>query len=120
MSSFTKPLIVRHINGTSWELMETFEYYLENGEEIVRVPKGFITDFASIPRLFWSFIGHPTGRYGKAAIVHDWCYFKRVFTRKKCDQIFEEAMEVLGVNWFKRKAMYFSVRAFGWIPWRKK
>lgn len=39
-----------------------------------KIPKGFVSDGASIPRIFWSplLIGHPLmGDYRRAAIVHD-------------------------------------------------
>lgn len=41
----------------------------------IRVPKGFITDIASIPRWVWSFSGlTPDGLYRNAALIHDWLY----------------------------------------------
>ena len=36
----------------------------------VTVPTGFVTDFASIPRIFWSAL-RPDGEYAYAAVVHD-------------------------------------------------
>jgi len=116
MSNFTKPLIVTPLpDGKSWELVEPFEYYIDeekpDGEKIV-VPAGFRTDFASIPRFAWSIIGSPWGKYGKAAVIHDYCYYKTLYTRKKCDKIFLEAMKVLGVGWLKRRTMWLAVRLF--------
>lgn len=121
MSSFTLPLIVKHLDGRRWELIEEFSYYVgeENTDDIILVPKGFQCDFASIPRLFWSVVGHPTGRYGKAAIIHDYLYFAQIRTRRQSDYIFYEAMEVLEVPFFKRWLMYHSVRTWGWMPWNK-
>ena len=121
MSSFTDPLIVKHINGKSWKLCKSFKYCAgdESSEEVICVPKGFITDFASIPRLFWTIIGHPTGKYGKAAVIHDYCYFRQLYSRKRSDEIFYEAMQVLKVPFIKRWLMYHAVRTFGWIPWGK-
>jgi len=120
LTSFTKPLIVKHLDGLRWELVEAFEYYTADKEHLIKVPKGFITDFASIPRIFWTVIGQPTGRYGKAAVIHDYLYFTQRFTRKYADFVFVEAMGILGVSWWKRRSMWLSVRIFGWIPWRKK
>lgn len=45
----------------------------DKSEPIIRVPAGFVTDFASIPRAFWVVLP-PTGKYGKAAVVHDYLY----------------------------------------------
>lgn len=125
MSSFTDPLIVRHLDGRRWQVMKEFSYHVgsEDSDEVITVPVGFITDFASIPRLFWSLIGAPTGKYGKAAVIHDYLYYtcglNTQYTRAKCDYIFYEAMQVLGIPFWKRWLMYHSVKMFAWIPWKK-
>lgn len=120
MSSFTKPLVVTPIDGIRWRLVKPFEYYIAepDGEKIV-VPEGFITDFASIPRFAWSIIGSPWGKYGKAAVIHDYCYHRVMFTRKICDKIFLDAMKVLGVGWLKRHIMHRAVRLFAGRIWKK-
>lgn len=42
---------------------------------VIIVPAGFITDFASIPRVFWSIPGFsPSGPLAVAAILHDFAY----------------------------------------------
>jgi len=114
MSSFTKPLIVKPLDSRKWELVEEFEYYTDVFKEriIIKVPKGFITDFASTPRILWS-VFPPWGRYGKAAVLHDYLYQTAMFDRKTCDLIFKEAMDVLGVGKIKRNLMYLAVRVFG-------
>ncbi len=124
MSQFTTPLIVKHLDGRLWELAEPFEYHIGEypSEQIVRCPSGFKHDFASIPRLFWAILP-PTGLYGKAAVIHDWLYRNQWFTegnRKQADQIFLEAMVVLGVPKWKRVVIYNSVRACGWNAYRKR
>lgn len=119
MSSFTDDLIVKHLDGNRWELMREFSYYISDKDkgQIILVPKGFTTDFASIPRLFWTLIGHPTGKYGKAAIIHDYLYHIQTKTRSQTDRIFYEAMRVLKVSFIKRWLMYHYVKTLGWIPW---
>jgi hypothetical protein len=42
----------------------------------VTVPRGFVTDLATIPVYFWWAI-KPTGRHGHAAILHDWLYWEQ-------------------------------------------
>jgi len=115
MSTFTTPLIITPLdNGRDWKLIETFRYYIGSleSDEVVSVPAEFITDFASIPRFLWSTFP-PWGRYGKAAVIHDCCYRKGLFTRKRSDKIFFEAMKVLKVPYWKRRLMYIAVRLFG-------
>jgi len=127
MSTFTTPLHLEFIDGTFWRLLAPFIYYVgeKSSDEFVLVRRGFKTDFASIPRIAWPIIGHPAGRHGKAAVVHDFLYqypddgVDKPRKRRRCDQIFLEALTVLGVGWWKRSAMYFAVRVGGWGAWKK-
>lgn len=118
MSSFTTPLKLEYIDGRDWKVTEEFIYRIgsDTSEEAVKVPAGEITDFASIPRVFWRILP-PTGEYGKAAVIHDYLYKHAVGTRKWCDDIFLEAMGVLKVSAWKRYAIYNAVRSFGWAAW---
>ena len=84
------------------------------------VPIGFITDGASIPKLFWSFIGSPfTGLYRRAALIHDYLYYIQTTKRSCADRVFLEAMKSLKVSLWKRRVMYYAVRGWGWKPWNK-
>lgn len=125
MSSFTTPLRVTPVDGEDnlWELLEEFVYELGAKGSGVRVvcPKGERTDFASIPRIFWSILP-PWGKYGKAAVVHDHLCVKKCYldvndnliyvTRAQGDAIFLEAMEVLKVPKLTRYTMYACVRGY--------
>ena len=123
MSSFTKhPPLQPLSDGIHWQVVEDFEYHVgkEESNDVVKVPAGFITDGASIPKIFWSIIGGPWGKYGYAAILHDFCYSTQTRTRLASDKIFLEAMKVLQVNIFKRLIMYRAVRIASFIPWNKR
>ena len=120
MSSFTKPLIVEVLNdGKHYRLAEEFEYYRTgNPDAKILIPKGFITDFATIPRIFQA-IMPPTGTrknsYGKAAVLHDYLYDKDclyIFTRQEADLIFLEAMQARGVNRFVSWILYTCAKYF--------
>lgn len=79
----------------------------------VIVPKGFVTDFASVPRIFWRLFP-PTGQHARASVVHDYLYTAEAdCPRFLADAIFRHAMEISGVPWWKRTAMYYAVRMFG-------
>lgn len=86
------------------------ENYSRDG---ITIPKGFKTDLASIPRIFWSFYP-PFGDYMNAAIIHDYLY-KIKFNRKLSDRIFLMIMKEDKVGWFTRTLFYITVRMFGWI-----
>jgi hypothetical protein len=115
MRRFTSLLIVSPLSdGNSWVLREPLVYQ-PNGHAI-SVPAGFVTDFASIPRPLWALLPK-WGRHGNAAVVHDWLYWSHETDRATADRTFREAMEILGVLWGVRWAMWAAVRSFGWMAW---
>ena len=139
MSAFTSELKVLYVDGKHWMLLSPFTYHVghEDSNEYIFVHAGFSTDFASIPRLLWSVMGHPAGKHGKAAVVHDYLYQYPSSgltipvapepmhvqlpsrTRRRCDQIFLEGLKVLKLSWWKRTLMYSAVRVGGRGPWKK-
>lgn len=123
MSEFTTALVVSPLSdGKSWVILQEFKYHVgaESSNDIIAVSKGFVTDFASVPRLFWLVIPK-WGKYGNAAVIHDWLYWEQSDKRdrKSADLIFLEAMVVLKVSRWKRKVIYDAVRLFGWIAWNR-
>ena len=119
MSNFTQPLTVTKIDTRRWKLERAFTYYInEEGGESITVPKLFITDFASVPRIFWTLFP-PDGRYTQSAVLHDYLYFKQIYSRRRSDRIFLESMKVLKVSWWRRRSMWVAVRSFGFIPWNR-
>jgi len=123
MSKFTTALVVSPLSdGKSWVILREFKYHVgtENSNDIVVASKGFVTDFTSVPRLFWLVIPR-WGKYGNAAVIHDWLYWEQSDRRDRriSDSIFWEAMGNLGVNEWKRKIIYYAVRWFGWIAWNR-
>ena len=121
MSKFTRPLIVSPLpDGKRWVLREEFSYDIGSkgsGDSVI-VPVGFVTDFATVPRLFWT-VYPKWGKYGNAAVVHDYLYWEQFFSRKRTDEIFLEGMIVLGVSKRDRKTIYHSIRLFGGWSWKK-
>lgn len=82
------------------------------------VPKGFVTDFASVPRPFWALI--PTdGEYVTAAVVHDWLYWNQATTREVADQALKDCMVELGVTEPQLTTVYQGVNLFGGSAWRE-
>lgn len=102
-------------DGMSARLTHAFCVRLAS-DRIIEVPVGFVTDFASVPRLFWRIVP-PWGAYSPAAVVHDYLYQNHLVSREEADRIFLELMTVLGVLPWKRKTMYWAVRIGGWVAW---
>ena len=128
MGSFTKPLKVKFLNnGKEFELLEAFSYYRENdNNDIIEVPVGFVTDLATIPRIFWNILP-PQGsgkklNYAASAVMHDYVYDKECkydFTRKEADDLFLESMSAVGVSKPVKYILYYCVRWFGKNHYRK-
>ncbi|BCR06018.1 hypothetical protein DESUT3_30870 [Desulfuromonas versatilis] len=119
MSRFTEALVVSPLaDGDTWVLLSPLSY--EVGElgsgEVLTAPPGFMTDFASVPRLLW-WVLPKWGKYGNAAVLHDWLYWEQVRNRPEADRIMLEAMEVLEVPAWQRWPIYLGVRAFGALAW---
>ena len=83
----------------------------------INVPFGFLTDFASVPRFFW-WLYPKWGKYGNAAVIHDYLYWEQSYPRKKSDSIFLEAMGVLKVNKFTARILYLAVYLCGFAAWK--
>ena len=125
MSEFTDILLVSPMSdGNTWVIQRRFRYYVGelDSDEIVDVPIGFQTDFASVPPIFRPLVPK-WGKYGKAALVHDYCYWEQSFawdlnfTRRRADEIFREAMAVLGVASWRKFLMFWAVRLFAGRAW---
>jgi hypothetical protein len=78
--------------------------------------KGYTTDLASVPRVFWS-LYTPDGVYRYIAILHDILYQTELFSRDVCDSIFRLGLTDLPSD--SEKIFYYSVRIGGWNVWRK-
>ncbi|EBG1926342.1 DUF1353 domain-containing protein [Salmonella enterica] len=113
MSQFTTPAILEMLGHYNWRVYEPFEFYIsDDSSDVISVPAGFVTDLATVPRVFWS-VMPPDGKYAKAAIIHDYLYDNALRTKKEADLIFLDGMAVLGVPKWKRIVMYLAVRIFG-------
>ncbi len=119
MSRFTEVLTVSPLDdGRTWFTRREFGYdvHEEGSGDTVEVPVTFMTDFASIPRPLWVILPR-WGKYGNAAVIHDYCYWAQKRSRKESDAIFLEAMGVLEVATVKKYLMYWAVRVFGGFAW---
>jgi hypothetical protein len=118
----TGPLEVEILpNGRSVRLKHPFVVAID--DKMISVPSGFVTDFASVPRLFWRLLP-PWGPYSPAALVHDKLYQKgkigqRVIDRFEADWIFLELLCDLKVASWQRALLYAGVRVGGWVAWNR-
>lgn len=114
---FPDPILLRDagMRGSSrlFQLLGPFRYLSPQWGELT-VPQDFITDGASVPRIFWNILS-PFGDYFGPALVHDFLYshHNQWFTRAEADSIFLEAMTLAGVPWLRRHTIHKAVRLGG-------
>jgi hypothetical protein len=84
----------------------------------VRVPRGFVSDLASVPAFFWAKYP-PTGRYAYAAIVHDYLYWFQTTTREQADEIMSIAMRDAGTDEATISDFYRVLRLTGGLAWSR-
>jgi hypothetical protein len=101
-------------------LDEDYYFCASRTGQVIRIPRGYQTDFASIPGVARLLID----RFGTSlepAAVHDWLYSVGQGTteaqqeagRAEADRIFLDALEDNGVGFATRTIMYVAVRLFG-------
>jgi hypothetical protein len=111
------PVLKPFADNRDWVLMENLVYQIGQTSTVIVVPRGFVTDFASIPQAFWSFGLSAHGRYSKAAIVHDYLYWTQGCSREQADNLLMIAMKESRVDTGQRIAIYEGVRLGGSQPW---
>ncbi|HEX8593852.1 MAG TPA: DUF1353 domain-containing protein [Pseudomonas sp.] len=84
--------------------------------EAVVAPVGFVTDFASVPSIFWSILP-PDGLWAYGAVIHDYLYWDQSTTRDEADEILDACMKSFGVSRFKRLSIKTAVKLAGWAAW---
>jgi len=80
---------------------------------VIRVPKGYISDGASIPKVFHAFY-HPFSTESFwASIVHDYIYSHLYyrFSKKFADDLFKEMVRRDGGSWLMQNSFYGAVRS---------
>jgi hypothetical protein len=100
-------------DGRKMRLLEPFAYEDQNRVEWL-APKGSVVDGASIPRVFWSFIGGPfEGRYRNASVTHDVECQTKHHRWRDVHRMFYNASRCGGVGALKGKIMFAAVYHFG-------
>ena len=111
-------------DGVRWELLAPFVVIVNPDAEdqrIIRVPPGYITDFASVPRLPFIYLAYANKAH-LAALVHDHLYSEggTEADREYADAVFLQGMldtlvpeESNSLTEEDAYAMFDGVRTFG-------
>ena len=107
----------RHFaDGKDWILRDPLVYEVGTSGQLVTVPTGFVTDFASVPRSLRS-MASLRSLYSDAAVLHDFLYWAQPCTKAQADNIFLIAMRETGVSPSESRAFYLAVRFAGSAAW---
>jgi hypothetical protein len=100
----------------SWRLLSELVYQSDVAATVFVVPIGFVTDFASVPRIpgVFDLVGDTAHA---AAALHDWLYTTHPVPRDIADAVLQEAAKVSGVSPFKAWLMWAGVRVGGASHW---
>jgi hypothetical protein len=117
-AGFIDRLQVEQVDETHWRLLRSFDYDSAVAKARIIVPNGFVTDFASVPRVpvaYWLFGGTAQA----AAVIHDWLYSTGIFPKDIADSVFYEAMRASGMGFLRARFMYWGVAYGGAAAWAK-
>lgn len=104
----------------NWVVTEDFHY--EGHGVSLTIPRGFVTDLASIPRFLWRVIA-PFELSLTAPILHDILfrsegqYQGNSLSFKETNLLFLAVMKDEGVGWWRRNTAYQGVKWFGKSSW---
>lgn len=82
---------------------------------IITIPRGFISDGGSIPKLAYSIVGTGLDDALEDFILHDYLYssLNDEYSRGEADFLLGETTWNRGINPFKRHAFLVAVKLFG-------
>lgn len=129
MGKFVTPLRAEKLSERNWELLEALIYKSDTLSDYIVVPKNFVTNFASVPRIPFMYLLFG-GIGDEAATLHDWLYSTLCsidVSRTKADKILRGVIIECLTKDGKAKwkailiayAMWAGVRIGGASHWKK-
>lgn len=96
------------------------EYKIIINDKTFTVPSNFVTDLASIPRIFWFLFPPHDARTFAPSVLHDYFYSGLIkVNRKFADDVFYSHMIESDCSKYKAYMFWFGVRFFGWIHFKE-
>ena len=110
---FADPALKYRIDLNMFELLEDYV------SPEITIPKSFLTDGATVPRIFWCLIP-PYHRYLPAAIIHDYQCDLGV-DRHFALKLFRTNLLRLGISAKYRFVMYYGIKAYiYWLAFKEE
>ena len=111
---FSQPEVEPLPHSNFWILKEDYCFFVN--EKPYWIPKGYVWDGASIPRIVWGIIGAPSEPdFLAASLIHDWIYLTHIFTRAEADEAIFQILKQSDVSLWRRRCIWAAVRTFGGI-----
>ena len=114
---FKTKLRIEAVDREDFYILTSRLSYITNLGDKINVPKGFKTNFASVPRIAKAYVDDDDWQIRAPSVVHDYLYSKVSsdlgFNRKQADEILLEAMMGLGMRKTKALLIYYILRLFG-------
>lgn len=97
------------------------DYHIRVKDLVFSALAGFDTDMGSIPRAFWTSVGHPfMASRGIQFITHDLNYCMNLMKQKASDDLLLDMLAAFGeTTWYTRNKIWLAVRAGGWSVYPK-
>jgi hypothetical protein len=108
-----------HNKKDYWEIKENIIFTI--WFEKIEVPKWFITDFWSLPKIAWWLLWHPLKYpYLNFYLLHDYfysCKYKWIINRKGADYILFWQIKKFSI--LKAVIILIAIRLFWWLFYKK-
>ena len=111
---------VEDLRGNVFTVM--YPYRVNFGGKTFLIPRGFESDGASVPRLFWRIVFPNSDSHATTAgICHDYIYRLQPegWTREEADRMFLAMLIEHGASRWAANRAYEAVRLFGWMAWQE-
>jgi len=107
-----------HQKNHNWVVLKDIKLIIL--DRYIKVPAGFVTDFASVPKFIRPLVPFEF-LYNQIVIAHDYLYSTKIVTRKEADLILREGLQLMDNYSLGSKIysnlFYYAVRAFGGSHW---
>ena len=116
-ASSKEPQLKAFGDQSYWVLTEDYIYQFPESKVKIKVPRGFVTDFASIPESFRPAFSEKSAK-SNAAIVHDYLYWDQSCGRGQADRIMQLAMKDAGISSVEVLLIYGALKFGGRSGWK--
>ena len=101
-----------------WVLTQPFIFSVD--DEVFVVPRGFVTDGASVPRVMYPICSPVSGPFGQGAIAHDFYYSidGPDIGRFRADQVLYSMGRLRGAWISEAQLVKSGVNLFGWMSYK--